>query len=421
MMKNPDKSGLDSNSSDKSNMEKHDQSLENDDSPTQASGADSNEKEEMIRDNSSPETDEKNHEVEEETETEVKISKESSERKEIGKKPVSENSVESKTGESVEKKPEELSEEVSIDKEEYKGETPGEDKAENEADKKKAEKPEDEVIEEKDKKEEEKPSSQEKVKEEIKQEKEKRVEVHKKESRKSGIEFIANVRKRVPEGSRDSIASAKFKPGTLKVQKPEDPLFNKRNLIFVGVILVLFVVFIFIFRPRPPASVFNHENFKGAFYPISGGGADDNKAEKQVKGKIKITDKVEGLIEKSCLEFDYENEVNQYIGVGTLKPNLNNFREIIVRIRSKESRTFGLGIEEMSGTDYIYSFPLKSGQWTEISATPGDFMPSHGERDENGKLDLDRLNSRLVIADLSGQKGEIGKNVFWIEKVEIKK
>lgn len=243
----------------------------------------------------------------------------------------------------------------------------------------------------------------------------------KKETKGYEIEFITNIRKKVPEGSRDSISTAKFKPGTVRIHKPEDPLFNKRNIIFVGVILALFILFIFIFRPRPPASVYNYQNFKSAFYPISGGGADDNKADKKVKGKISLTHKVDGLQEKGCLKFDYENEVNQYVGVGTVKPDLNNFKEITIRIRSKNPRIFAVGIEEMSGVDYLCSFPVKANKWTEKTITPSDFVISRGERDPNGKLDLDNLNRRLVIADLSGQKGEIGENVFWIEKVEIKK
>ncbi|MCD4783480.1 MAG: hypothetical protein K8T10_06580 [Candidatus Eremiobacteraeota bacterium] len=268
----------------------------------------------------------------------------------------------------------------------------------------------------------EKPSNQEIVKETIvKETKEAKIEDTNKETGEQGVESAANIKKEAPEGSGDSISKSKFKPGTVRIPKPEDPIFNKKNIIFVGVILALFLIFILVFRPRPPASVYNYQNFKSAFYPISGGGADDNKAEKKINGKISLTHKVEGLQEKGCLKFDYENEVDQYIGVGTIKPVLNNFKEISLRIRSKNPRIFAIGIEEMSGVDYLYSFPVKADKWIEVTVTPGDFVLSSSESDPNGKFDLDNLNNRLVIADLSGQRGEIGKNIFWIEKVEIKK
>ncbi len=125
---------------------------------------------------------------------------------------------------------------------------------------------------------------------------------------------------------------------------------------------------------------------------------------------------------KGALKYVYDNEVDEYTGVGRLGVNLNNFKEIRIRMMSEKDRIFAVSVDEKdTSAVYLYVFHLKGGKWQDVVAKPSDFQLSAASSDPNGVLDLSNLNSRLVIADLSGDRGIVGPNTFWIEKIEVVK
>ncbi|MCE1245151.1 MAG: CIA30 family protein [Firmicutes bacterium] len=212
--------------------------------------------------------------------------------------------------------------------------------------------------------------------------------------------------------------SANYKSGRVKLHRREDPLFGRHNMVLVVITIVLTVVLIYFFRFAPGVSnqktiVFEFPSSAGAFMPIAGGGKSE--------GKITAPSGIPGATGKACLQYDYENEVDQFFGVVTIKPDMKNFENIKFRIKSKTDRTFAVSVQEISGVVYMHIFQLKADQWQDVSITPADFSPSADAHDANGKLDCDQLNSKLVIADMSGDKGIIGPNTFWIDRIEIDK
>ena len=223
----------------------------------------------------------------------------------------------------------------------------------------------------------------------------------------------------VPSENIDkSSGDVHYKPGDVKIHRKEDPMFGKQNLILVAVTVLLTAALIYAFRFSPGVTNQKQVRFDfpasiSAFMPIAGGGKSE--------GKISAVSGIPGSNAKACLQYEYENEVDQFFGIVTIKPDMKNFKSIKFRIKSKTDRTFAVSVQEMTGTVYMHTFELKSDQWQEIAVTPADFKPSADASDPNGKLDLDQLNSKLVIADMSGDRGIIGKNTFWLDMVEIER
>lgn len=141
----------------------------------------------------------------------------------------------------------------------------------------------------------------------------------------------------------------------------------------------------------------------------------------QKEGTLSIVESIEGSDNNRCLQFEYYNKVDSFIGIGTMEPDLSGLKEIRLRIRSGEDRIFAISLDELQGRVFIYPFELKKGQWTEITAKPEDFIISAHLQETERKLNPAELSRRLVIADLSGDRGIIGPNTFWVDWIEIAK
>jgi hypothetical protein len=209
-----------------------------------------------------------------------------------------------------------------------------------------------------------------------------------------------------------------YKPGDIKLHRKEDSILGKQNMLLALITIVLTVVVIVAFKVIPGSSdqktfVFEFPSSVRAFMPIAGGGKSE--------GKISAVSGIPGATGKACLQYDYENEVDQFFGVVTIKPVMKNFKAIKFRIKSKTDRTFAVSVQEMNGGVYMHIFKLKADVWQDITATPADLTPSADSTDTNGRIDLDQLNNKLVIADMSGDRGIIGKNTFWLDKVEVER
>lgn len=197
------------------------------------------------------------------------------------------------------------------------------------------------------------------------------------------------------------------RPPTSRAQKNLAMMSAAGLAVFVVILVVIYAANLFMgSRGR---TIYDFERFKEGFRPVG-----------VPEGELRITREAPGLQNEGALEYKYENEVDKFTGVGTLGADLSGFTRIKLHIRSKEDRTFVISVDEIDGgTIYVYVFELKGGEWTEISAAPEDFTLGGGQSDNNGRLDVENLNNRLVIADMSGEKGIIGKNSIWISKIEI--
>lgn len=220
----------------------------------------------------------------------------------------------------------------------------------------------------------------------------------------------------IPARSKDG--KPDFHGSVVRPHKKEDPLFNLRNLLFVSAALAIFGVFLFVinfFNPQKPGDkniTYTFETPNKIFTPVFSGGT---------PGKVTFPVNIKGAEGKRCLQFSYNNDADTYIGLGTIKPDLKNFKDIKIRICSHTDRTFAVSVTELTGPVYMYVFDLKADQWQEITATPDKFILSGHLQDPDGKLNLDNLYSRLVIADMSGDRGVVGDNMFWLESVVIEK
>ena len=209
-----------------------------------------------------------------------------------------------------------------------------------------------------------------------------------------------------------------FHGAPVKPHKKEDPLFNLRNLFFVSAVFAIFAVFLFVvnfFNPQKPGdknTIYTFDNPNKIFSPLSSGGT---------IGQITFPSGIQGANGKRCLQFSYSNDADSYIGLGTIKPDMKDFKAIKIRIRSHTDRIFAVSVTELTGPVYMYVFDLKADQWADITATPDKFIPSGHIQDPDGKLNPDNLYSRLVIADMSGDRGIVGDNMFWLESVVVEK
>lgn len=123
-----------------------------------------------------------------------------------------------------------------------------------------------------------------------------------------------------------------------------------------------------------------------------------------------------------ALRYSYETQVDQYSGIGAMGMSLNGFTALKIRIFSEKERTMGVVVdEEETGAHYVYSFKAPAGKWIEETCPPDLFMLSPGSSDSNNLLDTASLNSRLLIVDMSGFKGILGPNTFWVSRIEILK
>jgi len=211
---------------------------------------------------------------------------------------------------------------------------------------------------------------------------------------------------------------SRFPSGVIKIHRKEDPLFNTRNLIFVSITLGIFLIFVLAMSyygsktANEKRFVYSFNSPNRVFHPICSGGKHE---------KITFVKDVPGMKAGGCLKLSYTNDVDKFIGIVTINPRMKNFKEILLRIRSAEDRIFGISVEEITGPVYIYTIKLKANKWTDVSATPEKFILSGHSRDPNDKFNTDMLVNRLVIADLSGDRGIVGPNTFWVEKVVIEK
>ncbi len=218
--------------------------------------------------------------------------------------------------------------------------------------------------------------------------------------------------------ARSKVEKYEFHGSSVKPHKKEDPLFNLRNLFFVSAVFAIFAVFLFIvnyFNPQKPGDKnisYTFESPNRIFSPVFSGGT---------VGKLTFPTNIKGADGRRCLQFSYNNDADTYIGLGTIKPDMKNFKAIKIRICSHTDRIFAVSVTELTGPVYMYIFDLKADQWQDITATPDKFILSGHLQDPDGKLNLDNLYSRLVIADMSGDRGIVGDNMFWLEKVVIEK
>lgn len=179
--------------------------------------------------------------------------------------------------------------------------------------------------------------------------------------------------------------------------------------------IALFALLVFLIHKvggRPPGriSVYKFDRSLEGFEPVG-----------EPLGKMRLVKNPEGL-EKGdgALQYEYENRVDHFTGVGTLNARLDNFKQINLWVRTDEERTLGVVADEYeSGAVYVYSFKVKPGKWHKETCPSDFFILSPGSKDTNNLLDTDRMNNRLIIADLSGFEGVIGPNRFTIARVEI--
>lgn len=206
---------------------------------------------------------------------------------------------------------------------------------------------------------------------------------------------------------------------TPKLEKPQRPLIIDMAkvivvLVTIGIIAGLYILFNMarLQSQAPGITILTFDKYTEGFKPVG-----------VPEGTISLTRKAPGLKEgQGALQYDYKNVADKYVGIGTLRTNPNNFKEIKLKICSKKDRTFAIGLEEIEdGSSYVFVFNLKANRWTEVKATPDAFRLSRGSPDGNNRLDIDSLNNRLMIADMSGYKGEIGENTFWLSSVEIER
>ena len=122
----------------------------------------------------------------------------------------------------------------------------------------------------------------------------------------------------------------------------------------------------------------------------------------------------------AALEYKYENRVDQFTGVGTLKAQLSGFTGIRVTVWSEKERTLGVVLDEKeTGAVYVYTFQAPAGKWVTRDCAPDLFMLSPGSSDTNNLLDAHQLNTRLIIADMSGFEGDAGPNVMRLRSITI--
>ena len=210
----------------------------------------------------------------------------------------------------------------------------------------------------------------------------------------------------------------KFHGKTIKAHKKEDPIFNIKNILFVAAVMAIFGAFLFVVHRFSPDQtgekeiIYRFDRPSNIFKVVSSGGTAE---------KIQFPSGISGMEGKKCLQLTYDNDADSYMGIGTIQPDMNNFKSISFRICSKHDRIFAVSVTELTGAVYMYVFNLKGGEWTDIKAVPSQFKISAHSTDKDGRLDINNLFSRLVIADMSGDRGVVGRNTMWIEKVVIEK
>lgn len=218
--------------------------------------------------------------------------------------------------------------------------------------------------------------------------------------------------------ARSKAEKPDFHGNLVKPHKKEDPLFNLRNLFFVSAVFAIFAIFLFVinfFNPQKPGDkniTYNFDSPNKIFSPLFSGGT---------PGQVTFPAGIQGANGKRCLQFTYSNDADSYIGLGTIRPDMKDFKAVKIRICSHTDRTFAVSVTELTGPVYMYVFDLKGDEWQDITATPDKFILSGHTQDPDGKLNLDNLYSRLVIADMSGDRGIVGDNMFWLESVVVEK
>ncbi len=188
---------------------------------------------------------------------------------------------------------------------------------------------------------------------------------------------------------------------------------NTRNrpLVVIGLSVLIFLFFVALVnwagnRQAGPVTRFDFSRSASGFRPVG-----------EPAGTIRPGDDTQG---RPALAYAYENQADHFTGVGTLDAPLKNFTDIRVAVYSQQERTLGVVIdEEESGAVYVYTFVAPAGEWLEQHCPPDLFMLSPGSSDTNNMLDTDQLNTRLIIADMSGFEGITGENTLWIESITI--
>jgi hypothetical protein len=163
---------------------------------------------------------------------------------------------------------------------------------------------------------------------------------------------------------------------------------------------------------KEPIQLYTFQKSLGQFKPVG-----------EPEGKAEVDHSPPGMEPgQGALRYTYENQVDHFTGVGSLSVPVSGFSSIHVEVYSREERTLGIVIDELdSGAVYVYTFKAKGGAWTRETCVPDLFLPSSGSSDADGRLDHHRLNSRIIVADMSGFEGNIGPNTFWISRIEILK
>lgn len=100
---------------------------------------------------------------------------------------------------------------------------------------------------------------------------------------------------------------------------------------------------------------------------------------------------------------------------------LSGAQSLALQVGSKVDAMFALAVEEVGGARYAASFSVKGGETLQpVTLALAAFQPAPGSKDDNGKLDMDRVKS-LAIIDLAAFTGERAgqANTLWLRSLTV--
>jgi hypothetical protein len=194
------------------------------------------------------------------------------------------------------------------------------------------------------------------------------------------------------------------------------PKRNDKN-VFMYSILIFFLIIaaIFLFGKKNEIKgngrvLFTFDDINGSVAPVG-----------DPKGKLAaVKNDLDSKSSSKVLMDYYETRLDKAAGVEMLKVDPRNFKEIRLKILSKNSRQFAVRVKESdSGAVYNFIFDLEAGQLTNVTAPAGGFEVAADSHDLDNKMGVNSLSMSISVIDMSGFLGEEGTNTFWIYNVEI--
>lgn len=121
------------------------------------------------------------------------------------------------------------------------------------------------------------------------------------------------------------------------------------------------------------------------------------------------------------LEYDLE-EGKIAAAMKTVMPGaLAKADRLLLTMASAKPTSVLVQVEENSGGKYDTIVSLDGGQKLQnLTLKLADFTPSNDSKDDNGKLDRDKIK-QIVIADLSFMGGGAGANTLWVGRIRAVK